>query len=277
MPAVLSWIIGGCLGGAIGAGIWAAVAHFLHAEVGWIAWGIGGLVGLGVRIGSRDPGGAIAGMVAATIAIAAVLCGKYAAVKWDMDEFYNPDDRAIANIADHIAFDRGIVIPMFMEEATSLRDFIPPTIWSEAEQQFRSLPAEQQSDVRQSWSVAYPEYLTSFLADQICSERIDSGEPLEWPPGSTFDTAWREKEYPADVWADAEERLAAMPPSERDAYDREVRSFLVANDAQGLQEFTEQTMKEGFFATFSPFDVVWGALAVVTAFSLGSGLRREQQ
>ena len=40
-------IIGGALGGLIGAVIWAGISYFTGYEIGWIAWGVGGMVGLG--------------------------------------------------------------------------------------------------------------------------------------------------------------------------------------------------------------------------------------
>jgi hypothetical protein len=47
-----SALVGGLVAGAIGAGIWAVIAYFTGFELGWIAWGVGLLVGVGV-IGPR--------------------------------------------------------------------------------------------------------------------------------------------------------------------------------------------------------------------------------
>ncbi|MDF1838962.1 MAG: hypothetical protein P1V35_13910, partial [Planctomycetota bacterium] len=42
-------IIGaGLVAAAIGVALWAAVAIGLNREIGWLAWGIGGLIGFGV-------------------------------------------------------------------------------------------------------------------------------------------------------------------------------------------------------------------------------------
>ena len=38
-------LAGGVVAGSIGALIWAAIAYFTGYEVGWVAWGVGGLVG----------------------------------------------------------------------------------------------------------------------------------------------------------------------------------------------------------------------------------------
>ena len=50
-------LVGGVVGGLIGAAAWAAVTYFSGWEIGLIAWGIGGLVGLGVHLGTRRRGG----------------------------------------------------------------------------------------------------------------------------------------------------------------------------------------------------------------------------
>ena len=47
-------LLGGALGALVGACIWAAVSWATHLEIGWVAWGIGCLVGAGaVAMGGR--------------------------------------------------------------------------------------------------------------------------------------------------------------------------------------------------------------------------------
>ena len=75
----LKWIVAGFLGGAVGAAAWAAAAHFINAELGVIAWGIGFLVGGCVRLAARPAWGAGPGSVAVAISWLAILAGKYAA------------------------------------------------------------------------------------------------------------------------------------------------------------------------------------------------------
>ncbi len=70
------WIIGGVTGGVVGTIIWLAVAMSTGMELGWIAWAVGGLVGLGVRIPARGSEAAGPGLTAATIAIGAILSAK---------------------------------------------------------------------------------------------------------------------------------------------------------------------------------------------------------
>jgi hypothetical protein len=71
----------GLVAGAIGAGIWAVIAYFTGFELGWIAWGVGLLVGVGVAIGNKGEGSVPAGVLAAVLAILSVVGGKYAMVR----------------------------------------------------------------------------------------------------------------------------------------------------------------------------------------------------
>ncbi|NOZ39633.1 MAG: hypothetical protein GXP24_05340, partial [Planctomycetes bacterium] len=63
-------IISGAIAGAVGAAIWAAVAYFANLEIGYIAWGIGGLVGVAVAATGKNT--TLAGVVAVLITIASL-------------------------------------------------------------------------------------------------------------------------------------------------------------------------------------------------------------
>jgi len=71
------WIVAGGIGGLIGAAIWAGISYATNYEVGWIAWGVGFLVGVGVRVSAgENEEGFAPGLTAAVVAIVAVLGGK---------------------------------------------------------------------------------------------------------------------------------------------------------------------------------------------------------
>lgn len=53
--------------GALGAGVWAAVMVTTGYEVGWLAWGIGFLVGIGARYGAGEDGTQVEAVLLATI------------------------------------------------------------------------------------------------------------------------------------------------------------------------------------------------------------------
>lgn len=74
---VLLCIVGSALGAAIGGAIWCAVAFYSHYESGWIAWGVGGLAGLGAVLGARDSG-SFQGLVAMGMSVLGIIAGKFA-------------------------------------------------------------------------------------------------------------------------------------------------------------------------------------------------------
>ena len=83
----LTAILGGLVGGAIGAAVWTAIAVFANIEFGWIAWGIGALVGFGVALGSGREGGSLYAAIAVAIAVLSIAGGKYASVVVSVNQF----------------------------------------------------------------------------------------------------------------------------------------------------------------------------------------------
>src|SRR5262249_23589264 len=73
------WVLGAGGGAIVGALIWAGIARTTHLEVGYVAWAIGGLVGLGgYWVGGR---GSFAGLSCAVIALMSILLGKALALQ----------------------------------------------------------------------------------------------------------------------------------------------------------------------------------------------------
>ena len=73
-------IIGGTIAAIIGAVIWGAIAFYGKVEIGYLAIGIGLLVGFGVSAGSRS-GGVGAAAIAVILTVLSLVGGKYAAVQ----------------------------------------------------------------------------------------------------------------------------------------------------------------------------------------------------
>lgn len=147
-------VIGGCIGGIIGGAVWVAIAHFLHAEIGWIAWGIGVVVGMGVAI-TRGSGnvGVPAGIVAAVIAVLSIVGAKYAvaAIAAANINLAAPTaENLISDEADSIVSERmagGKPVNwkpgMTADNASSQADY-PADIWREAQARWEAKPREQQ-------------------------------------------------------------------------------------------------------------------------------------
>ncbi len=109
------------------------------------------------------------------------------------------------------------------------------------------------------------ENLISYYADDVAAEWAEAGEELAWPDSAAAESRWVEGDYPADVWAEAETRWAALSADEQ----AEHRSW-VEGEVSYSSEEVAQVFTDTFKASFSLFDVLWVCLAVFTAFRLGA-------
>jgi hypothetical protein len=71
-------IIGGAIGGLLGAAAWAAITYFTEYQIGWIAIIVGFLVGFGVRTLGKGID-KIYGIIGGVIALGSVLLGNFLA------------------------------------------------------------------------------------------------------------------------------------------------------------------------------------------------------
>jgi hypothetical protein len=123
------------------------------------------------------------------------------------------------------------------------------------------------------------DYLLSLVAHDIVHEYEDEddGRALDWPPGKSHQEAGMARgDFPADVWTDAEQRYAAMSADERMAYIKDVEAGMRADFAAWAEENRDLLAEEGFLQSFGLFDLVFGVLAIATAFSIGSGMKSEE-
>lgn len=273
----LGAIIGGGIGGLIGAAIWAAVSHFSGYEIAWIAWGIGGLVGLGVLLGTRGEGGKVHGATAAVIAVAAVVGGKWASVRLDLNEFIRDDQSAVSVIADIVVAEREeagetVRLPTPGDDAEHARDYYPRDVWAEARRRWNEMDAAEQDLARELPALANPDIWIVWIADDVVVEYEDAGRPVAWPDGMDIEVAWREAHYPADVWADAQARWDEMAPGERESFEAERIAMIREDQAYGEQVL----MSWAFRQSFSPFDLLWLGLAIYTAAKIGAGAPRSE-
>lgn len=75
-PNLFAGALGGGVAGLVGMGVWAVLAYGTHMEVGWVAWGIGALVGFAAWrcAGARS---VALGGIAAGITFLAIMGGSY--------------------------------------------------------------------------------------------------------------------------------------------------------------------------------------------------------
>ena len=164
----LGGLIGGVVGGVVGASIWAGISYGTGYEIGWIAWGIGGLVGFGFAVGTRGSGGVHAGIGAVAVTVLSLLGGKYAAVELAIrdelgskSEFIESavadlanDELMVSYLADDIIqlrVSRGEPVdwppgvdPAEADEETEY----PPEIWAEAQPKWDRMSGQERQASR---------------------------------------------------------------------------------------------------------------------------------
>lgn len=157
-------MIAGFAAGAVGAAVWAAIVHFANAEIGYVAWGVGILVGVAVAATGRNS--TPAGIGAVLITILALVAGKYAAVElyvqglqteieeaaseWSgLDEEVTAQDLqsflAHKLVAQREAAGETIEWPEVAENETNLAAFFPADIWAGAVEQLAEKSDEQRA------------------------------------------------------------------------------------------------------------------------------------
>jgi hypothetical protein len=148
-------IAAGILGAVLGALGWAIVAHYANVEIGWLAWGIGFLVGWLSMVGSGGRGCASLGVAAAVISLASIGAGKYVGVWLDVREAMS----AYAEAAEHMVTEEYLIsiesdaVVQEMEsagktvkwpdgvdpaDASSESDY-PPAVWKEGRERWLAL------------------------------------------------------------------------------------------------------------------------------------------
>ncbi|MEZ6235379.1 MAG: hypothetical protein R3B68_14430 [Phycisphaerales bacterium] len=206
----------GLVAGAIGAAIWAAVAFFTNFEIGWIAWGIGALVGLGVRAGAGSEDGWTPGILAAVIAVASVVGGKYAAAAAFMNQTMGTamapataleaEESAIVVLADEVVAEkdkRGEAIDWppgigGWEDAYTQADY-PADIWGEASRRWDATPACYREAARFTPTIASEQVRVSQVAHLIVAESGATTRPTgSRPRGSSIPAVRR---IPRTLWS----------------------------------------------------------------------------
>ena len=119
-------IVFGIAAGVLGAIVWAAIAHFAQVEIGYVAWAIGGLVGVAACLGGG--GGASNGILCAVITLVSIFAGKMLAVRASFGEGMDQVARGIhkellkdANDFAKVKGDDGIKAFMVKNEYTEAK------------------------------------------------------------------------------------------------------------------------------------------------------------
>ena len=162
-------VVFGLAGSLLGALIWAAVVYFVEIEVGWVAWGVGGLVGMAVAVGN-DKGRqseAAAGMLAVVLTILSIVAGKYVAIQM----FVPSDAELIAGFSESVdeemvlSFVADDVAADFHAAGREVRwppDVDPNNAWAEPD-----YPADVWAEAEARWEALGSDARAKFRAEKV--------------------------------------------------------------------------------------------------------------
>jgi hypothetical protein len=191
MGDFLKWVIAGTIGGVIGAAIWAGITYGTNHEIGWIAWGIGVLVGFAVRVAAGNSDGFGPGLVAAVIAVLSIVGGKYAASALMVNAAMKEVATTTAITADDMIQSEAAEIVeewttankklkwapgKSLDEAESLADY-PADVVAEAKKRWTAKPAAQQQE-----EIATRTELIRSLTDMIAGQARHAGFMASFSP-----------------------------------------------------------------------------------------------
>jgi hypothetical protein len=203
-------ILGGIIGGVVGVFIWVEVGYFTHLEVGWIAWGVGFLVGVGVRyaayMGEQEASTAL-GFMSAGMAICCILIAKF------------------------------LVFTLLIKDISSSFDNI-------------------------AFNVNYDESAIAELANEIVTQKNKQGTEIKWPEGMTAEDASAKEDYPPQIWQEAEKKWNQLDPQEREKKKQDMKK-----ETDLLKHLFTPSFKD----SFRFWDLLWFALATITAYKIGIG------
>ena len=225
---VLSMVFAMC-----GVGIWAIVAVFTMREFGIIAWGLGGLAGVGMALGHDDDDGTTAGIIAAFVSLFGIVAAKLMIVALVVVVAVAAIAGNEGGVLDGMEFQREILIGMLAEEDLTERGIAPGTA---SDAQFEAAAEKARAVVTQ-------------MSDEEVGEKMRE----------VMEAAAAEMEEPdqTDIEGDPIEPAAADV--------QEMAQVDVVQPAEpGFLALFFQSM-------FSPMDGVFMLLAFFTAYKVGSG------
>ncbi len=179
VPALLFGTIAAAVGGAI----WAAIVVLTNYEVGWVAWGVGALVGFAVAMGGqvKMP---VLGVMAGGLALAGLLVGKILIFVFGSQ-----------TLVDEIAAEPGIMWPAAYAELVEEGE-IGPEVREFFESEAEEAPEEIAADVDEATGKvlermnSYDDSKRRAVAEELAGEYTASMPMTELLGLGLFDLLW---------------------------------------------------------------------------------------
>jgi hypothetical protein len=116
LPTVLAGLVAAIVGGVV----WGLIVKWTDYEVGFVAWGIGFLVGLAIVTATRGARGLVLQVVAVLCALVGIVVGKYLSFAWVLQEVAERETQGLVEISV-LSTD---TVDLFLEELGTVFDWI---------------------------------------------------------------------------------------------------------------------------------------------------------
>jgi hypothetical protein len=264
------------VGAGIGLVIWIVVAMFLGAESGWVAWGIGGLAGVGMLIGYRKES-VQGGVTAAGVATAAIVGAKFAVFA----VVVIGSGLLEARIVERLALTAHYATLQAREEGLAFNSSEYDDVLVDQGERVGEMTTEEIdqaiAEVKEWKENRW--YNEQYVRDFLVYAEIDNlgaGVELDLPEedGGPSPAQWDEWYKAATEKVDqmsTKERvqLAKRTSTEHTSFDAEMMDEVLANSEEGGEVATAGA--GSFISMFSAWDILWFLLAISSAYKLGSG------
>lgn len=110
------------------------------------------------------------------------------------------------------------------------------------------------------------------IAEELAEKATQDGKKLKWPNGEDADSDHDTiAEFPPDIAKAAKADWKARSEDDKQSFRDETRKIRVATFDEMMKAMKPGIEQKVFKQSFGIFDIVFGILAVITAFRLGSG------
>lgn len=160
-PKRASPVFAGILVGIPAAVVWTVIAYFTGYEIGWVAWGVGALVGYAVAKSAHEPSATL-GPTAAALAVGTLLLAKVLILEFAVPPIMRTE----------LLKNQNAVTGMFVMDMTAHKSFTPElqALLDQAEARPGSLSEAQQLDMQRRMRAEVLERVTN--ATRAEKERV---------------------------------------------------------------------------------------------------------
>lgn len=154
----VKWLIAGGVAGAVGAVAWALLIYYANIQISLLAWGIGIVVGIAIRVAAEDDTGPKTGLGAVVLTLAAVVAGKYGGISMIVDREIAKAGVALESELSTLTYtDEEALKDMVVKEANEATEAGKPMRWPvgknlENAEALSDYPADIVAKVRGVWA-----------------------------------------------------------------------------------------------------------------------------